>query len=312
MKILCTGATGFLGKNLQKIAQEQFSQHEFVFLGSKGIYLLNNEETLNIIGYHEPDVILHMAAVCGGIWANQQRPADFLENNLQMGMNIYSSVECLVSTLDDFNPKIYTLGSVCAYPKFCPVPFVEENLWNGYPEETNAPYGVAKRALLMLGQTYRSQYGIGGAHFIPANLYGPYDWFNLTTSHVIPALIKKMVDAKKQNLPQVECWGTGEATREFLFAPEAARGILSAIDQGLDTPEPINLGTGQDISIKNLAQLIAKLTEYTGEIIFTGQVSDGQPTRRLDVSKAKKLFNFESNVSLEQGLKETIEYYVNV
>ncbi|HVI42222.1 MAG TPA: NAD-dependent epimerase/dehydratase family protein, partial [Anaerovoracaceae bacterium] len=189
------------------------------------------------------------------------------------------------------------------------VPFKEDNLWNGYPEETNAPYGQAKRTLLLLSQTYRTQYGIGGAHLIPVNMYGEHDHFDLVNSHVIPALINKFVDAQRNNKEYVECWGTGEATREFLYAGDAVEGIVKAVSMELDTELPINLGTGSDISIKDLAFLIGNLTGFTGQIIFNGQVSDGQPKRQLDVTRAKQMLGFEAKTALKDGLIKTIEWY---
>jgi GDP-L-fucose synthase len=195
---------------------------------------------------------------------------------------------------------------VCAYPQYCPVPFKEDDLFNGFPEPTNAPYGQAKRTLLMLGQTYREQYGIGGAHLIPVNLYGPKDHFDLVNSHVIPALINKFTSGSSV----VKCWGTGEVTREFVYAADAAEAIVKAVILGLDVPLPINIGTGKDISIKDLAYLIAKLTGFKGKIEFTGEVSDGQPERRLDVNRAKILLGFEAKTDLTTGLKKTIEWYL--
>ena len=200
---------------------------------------------------------------------------------------------------------------MCAYPKHCPVPFKEDDLWKGMPEETNAPYGIAKRHLYMMGKTYREQYGIKGAHLIPVNMYGPYDHFDLVNSHVIPALINKFVNARDKELPEVPVWGTGEATREFLHARDCARAIKMAVTERLDYELPINIGTGSDISIKELAHLIKKLTGYDGNIKLTGEVSDGQPKRMLDVSRAKEILGFEADITLEDGLKETIEWYEN-
>lgn len=301
MKILITGATGFLGKHIQK-ACEPYSEHSFTFIGSS-CDLTDRTDVDDLFRSINPDIVIHMAAQCGGILANKNSPADFLANNLQMGLNIYDSAKI-------FNIKtIYTLGSVCAYPKFCPTPFKEDNIWNGYPEETNAPYGIAKRAIMLLGQAYREQYGIGGAHLIPVNLYGEYDHFDPVNSHVIPALIRKFTQAVETKQPVVECWGTGEATREFLYAGDAAEAIIKAVMAGLDTNLPINLGTGKDISIKDLAYIIGDLTGFTGEIIFNGQVSDGQPKRMLDVSRAKELLNFEAKTQLLEGLQKTILWY---
>jgi GDP-L-fucose synthase len=244
-----------------------------------------------------------MAAVCGGILANKNSPADFLQKNIEMASNLFEAARQAGCT------KIYTLGSVCAYPKFCSVPFKEDDLWNGYPEETNAPYGIAKRTLLMLGQTYRQQYNIGGAHLIPVNLYGEHDHFNLINSHVIPALIRKFEAAIETKSSTVECWGTGEATREFLYAGDAANAIVKAIVMGLDTDLPINLGTGTDISIRDLAYLIKELTGFTGEIVFNGSVSDGQPKRMLDITRAKEMLDWNAETNLRTGIIRTIDWY---
>lgn len=312
MKILVTGAgpTGFLGSHVR----EAFSDLDAVFPSSRDMNLMSLEDTKRGLLRHTPDVIVHMAAVCGGILANKNSPADFLTKNTIMSLNLYEAAQMLrgLSTESVFagvGSRIYTLGSVCAYPKHCPVPFKEDDLWNGMPEETNAPYGIAKRHLFMMGKTYREQYGIGGAHLIPVNMFGSHDHFDLTNSHVIPALINKFINAVENNLPEVPVWGTGEATREFLHARDCARAIKMAVISKLNYPEPINIGTGKDISIKDLAFLIKDLTGYTGEVKFTGEVSDGQPKRRLDVSRAKEVLGFEAKIDLETGLKETIEWY---
>ena len=299
MKILISGGTGFLGKH---IVPKLAINNDVWAPSSKELDLLDSNYSRKI-KYYNPDVILHMAAKCGGILANKNSPADFLRDNLQMGLNIYEAAR--INNI----PRVYSLGSVCAYPKFCPAPFKEDDIWKDFPESTNAPYGIAKRTLMMLGQTYREQYGIKGAHLIPVNLFGEYDNFDLTNSHVIPALIHKFIKAIKYNQPQVNCWGTGEATREFLYAQDAAEAISLAINQNLDTNLPINLGTGKDISIKNLAYLIKELTEYSGEIVFTGEVSDGQPKRMLDVSRAKELLNWTSKTEFKNGLINTINWF---
>lgn len=300
MKVLITGGTGFLGKNLIN----KFPKEVEIYAPNSGqVDLTDRTETLSAVGWFKPDVILHMAAVCGGILANKNSPADFLHKNLDMGSNIFTAAK-------KYNcNRVYTLGSVCAYPKHCPAPFKEENIWNGYPEETNAPYGFAKRSLLMLGQTYREQYGFTGAHLIPVNMYGEHDSFDLVNSHVIPALIRKFINAKEKGLYCVECWGSGEATREFLYAGDCAEAIVKAVMTNLDTDLPINLGMGKDITIKNLALLIKELTQYEGEILFNGQVSDGQPKRLLDVSRAQELLNWTATTSLKDGLIKTINWY---
>lgn len=311
MNIVITGAgkRGFLGKHVKnsfhKLAMG--GCHDVTFFGS-GIDLTDARETELMFREFKPDVVVHMAAICGGILANKNSPADFLTKNTLMSVYIYEAARKYQERYDK-KVRIYTLGSVCSYPKHCPVPFKEDDLFNGYPEETNAPYGQAKRTLLMLGQTYREQYGIGGAHLIPVNMYGEYDHFDLINSHVIPALINKFINAKDNNLPSVPVWGTGEATREFLYAGDCATAIAMAVSQRLDTPLPINIGTGKDISIKDLAYLLRQMIDYKGEIVFTGEVSDGQPERRLDVSRAKEVLGFEALTSLEEGLEKTIAWY---
>lgn len=306
MRILITGANGFLGNHvLPKIYEllEEQGIPEVFAPNSRTLNLLDRQQTVDYITAIAPDTILHMAAVCGGILANKNSPADFLHKNIDMVSNLYHAAHKVGCT------KIYSLGSVCAYPKFCPTPFNEDNLWNGYPEETNAPYGVAKRVSLMMHQTYREQYNFKGAHLIPVNLYGEHDHFDLTNSHVIPALIRKFLTAVQYDLSHVECWGTGEATREFLYAGDAAEAISKAVLSGFDSEQPINLGTGYEISIKELANLIKELTGFEGEIAFNGAVSDGQPKRMLDVSRAKNLLGWTANTSFKDGLRKTILWY---
>lgn len=302
-KLLIIGGNGFLGKHIQK-ELHNLTGYEIAVPTSKELNLLDNSNTLQYLEYSKPDVVLFAAAVCGGIGINSKRPGDFIYLNTQMGLNIFDA--CIRSGVK----RLYTLGSVCSYPVNCPTPFREDDIWNGYPELTNSPYGIAKRHLMVMGNAYRSQFGLGGAHLIPVNLYGEEDHFDLDNSHVIPALIRKFINAVDNNLPEVYCWGTGVATREFLYAGDAAKAIVKAIDCGLDTELPINLGTGEDISIKDLAELIKELTGYNGKIIFTGEVSDGQPKRLLDVSRAKELLQFTANTDLKSGIIKTIKWYV--
>lgn len=301
MKILVTGGTGFLGKHV--IPKLKASQHEVWAPSSRELDMLDFSKFEDNVQRYNPDVILHMAAKCAGILGNRINPADFLRDNTQMGLNVYEAARI------HGIKKVYSLGSVCAYPKFCPPPFKEDDIWNGPAEETNFPYGQAKRTLMMLGQTYRQQYGLQGAHLIPVNMYGEYDSFDLTYSHVIPALIRKFEEAIRSHNPIVKCWGTGEATREFLYAGDASEAICKAIDEGLDTNLPINLGVGSDISIKDLAHLIADLTGFQGQPVFNGEVSDGQPKRMLDVSRAKEMLGWVAKTDFKTGLMNTIQWY---
>lgn len=303
MKILATGGTGFLGKHV--IPKLLSPNNEVWAPNSKQLNILDRDSLSDKLLKFQPDIILHMAALCGGILANKNSPADFLRDNTQMALNIYEAAR-------ETNVKfVYSLGSVCAYPKYCPAPFKEDDIWNGAAEETNFPYGQAKRTLMLLGQTYRQQYSISGGHFIPVNLYGEHDHFDPVNSHVIPALIRKFVAAERMERPVVECWGSGEATREFLYAGDAAEAISKAVLTGFDSPLPINLGTGKDISIKDLVHWIGDVMDFQGDIVFTGDVSDGQPKRMLDVSRAKELLGWTANTLFDTGLRRTIDWYRN-
>jgi GDP-L-fucose synthase len=292
LKLLITGAHGFLGHHVRPLLPDAWCPTK------SELNLLDEDEVMFRVAQYEPDAILHMAARCGGILANKNSPADFLHDNVQMGLHVYQA-----ALLSDCS-RVYTLGSVCAYPKHCPVPFKEEDIWSGYPEETNAPYGIAKRVLLMLGQTYRAQYGMGGAHLVPVNLYGEHDHDSPVDSHVIPALIRKFTSGE-----DVTLWGTGNATREFLYAGDAAVAIARAVRESLDTNDPMNLGVGRDISIRDLASLMAELTGFTGKYEFSGEVSDGQPKRQLDTRRAKDRLGWEATTSLRDGLAKTIAWY---
>ena len=303
MKVLITGGNGFLGKHVLKEFQGKF---ELYAPSSQECNLLDKTETSGYVARVKPDVILHMAALCGGIGANKKRPADFIVKNSLMACNIFEAV------VENEVPYIYTLGSVCSYPKYCPTPFKEDDLWNGYPEETNAPYGMAKRLQLVMQNAFRDQYGVKGAHLIPVNLFGPHDQFDLTTSHVIPALIRKAVEAKDT----LSVWGTGKATREFLYAGDCAKAILRAVESRLDYDKPINIGTGKDISIFDLAHLIAKEVGLACskkiKVEFSGDESiDGQPKRMLDVSRAADILSFHAQTDLETGLRNTIHWFLN-
>jgi len=303
MTTLITGGGGFLGKHVQQEMKRLNLQ--YLAPRSTELDILNFEQLCSYLKHYKPSSVLHMAALCGGIVKNSHVPADFLRDNTQMALNIYEAAR-----LSEVK-NIYSLGSVCMYPLHCPTPFKEDDIWNGAAEPTNFPYGQAKRTLMMLGDTYRAQYGFTGAHLIPVNMYGTHDSFDDQKSHVIPALIKKFLHAKKNNLPRVECLGTGAATREFLYAADAAQAIVKVVATNFDCHLPINLGVGKDISIKDLAILIKNITNYNGEIVFKSDGLDGQPKRMLDVSRAKELLNWSAQTSLEDGLKKTISWYQN-
>ena len=249
-----------------------------------------------------PDVVIHLAAVVGGIGANREHPGEFFYKNLMMGVQLIEQ-----GRLRNIE-KFVAVGTVCAYPKFTPVPFKEDDIWNGYPEETNAPYGLAKKMLLVQSQAYRQEYGFNSIFLVPVNLYGPGDNFDPSSSHVIPALIKKCVDAIDSGADYIECWGTGSASREFVYVADAAEGILLGAERH-NGPEPVNIGAGMEIRIKDLVRLIAELTGFTGEIRWDKSRPDGQPRRSLDVSRAKELFGFEAATDLKHGLKATIQWY---
>ena len=291
MKILLTGGTGFLGKNLTKILRETYGPMEVRPVGSTCWDLRESKYSDEVIDRFKPEVVIHAAGSVGGIGANQENPGKFMYDNLIMGTNIiHSAMKAKVS-------KFILLGTVCAYPKFTPVPFKEEDLWNGYPEETNAPYGIAKKTLMRLVEAYHEQYDFNGINLIPVNMYGPHDHFNLTSSHVIPALIVKVRQAIKKESPSITLWGTGEASREFLFAEDCGQAIINAIDTDGLSPEPINIGTGKAIKIKDLAKEIANIMGYKGDIIYDSSKPDGQPRRCLDTSRAKERLGFEAQVA---------------
>ena len=301
-KSVCvTGGAGFLGSFILEKLAERGVQDVFVPQIEK-YDLTKSEDIDRMLADSNPDVIIHLAALAGGIGANRARPAEFFYKNLMMGVPLmHKAYEMGVG-------KFVAIGTICAYPKFTPIPFKEENLWDGYPEETNAPYGLAKKMLLVQAQAYREQYGFNAIYLLPVNLYGPRDNFNLETSHVIPALIRKCVEAKERGDEQIEAWGTGSPTREFLYAGDAAEGILLAAEK-YNGSEPVNLGSAMEISIKDLLELIVNLTGFEGKIVWNADKPDGQPRRALDVERARQSFGFEAQMSFEQGLKNTIEWY---
>jgi len=304
VRILLTGGTGFLGTNLTKILQETFGSSQVRSIGSKPYDLRKCRCTDTVISRSVPDVIIHTAGSVGGIGANQENPGKFMYDNLIMGTNIiHSAMKAKV-------PKFILLGTVCAYPKFTPVPFKEEDLWNGYPEETNAPYGIAKKTLMRLVEAYHEQYDFNGVNLIPVNMYGPHDHFNLTSSHVIPALILKVHQAIENGDPSITLWGTGEASREFLFVEDCGQAIVKAINSDNLSPEPINIGTGKEIKIKDLVKEITNIMGYKGDIIYDPSKPDGQPRRCLDTSRAKERLGFEAQVELKEGLQTTINWYM--
>lgn len=300
-KIVVTGGAGFLGRYVVGKLEERGCRNIFV-LRSRDYNLVDNEAVKRLYRDTAPDVVIHLAAVVGGIGANRANPGRFFYENLMMGVQMIEQGR--LAGLE----KFVAVGTICAYPKFTPVPFREEDLWNGYPEETNAPYGLAKKMLLVQIQAYRQQYGFNGIFLLPVNLYGPGDNFDPESSHVIPALIAKMVDARESGQTQVVLWGTGRASREFLYVEDAAEGIVLA-SQNYEKSEPVNIGTGSEISIRDLASLIARLTGYRGGITWDTTKPDGQLRRMLDTSRALKEFGFKARVSLEEGLKRTIDYY---
>jgi GDP-L-fucose synthase len=300
-RILLTGGSGFLGKHvLNYLAQIGVSQDHLTIPRSQTHDLRQWETCVEVV--KGQDVVIHLAAHVGGIGLNQLKPAELFYDNLIMGAHlIHAAYQAGVE-------KFVCVGTICAYPKFTPVPFREEDLWNGYPEETNAPYGIAKKALLVQLQSYRQQYGFKGVYLLPVNLYGPMDNFDPLSSHVIPALIRKVYEAQRDQKPLIEVWGDGTPTREFFYAEDCARGIVQAAES-YDGDHPLNLGTGEEISIRDLITLITELMGYQGEIRWLTDKPNGQPRRCLDTSKAKSAFGFEAKVSLREGLQRTIEWY---
>jgi len=300
-RITVTGGKGFLGKHLIRKLEEKDCKN--VMIADLPEYDLREKE--NILKMYEeqnPDIVIHLAAVVGGIGANRENPGKFFYDNAIMGIQLieYARQRGL--------EKFVCLGTICAYPKFTPVPFKEENIWEGYPEETNAPYGLAKKMLLVQLQSYRKQYDFNGIYLLPVNLYGPGDNFDPGSSHVIPALIKKCVDAKNRGEERITVWGTGKASREFLYVEDAARGILQAAES-YNESEPVNLGAGFEITIKDLVSLIVELTGFEGEVKWDTSKPDGQPRRMLDTTRAREKFNFRAETDFREGLKKTIEWY---
>ncbi|HQM53976.1 MAG TPA: GDP-L-fucose synthase [Anaerolineaceae bacterium] len=300
-RVCVTGGAGFLGSFVTARLHERGAKEVFIPTIEK-YDLVQLDSIRQMLDDSNPDIIIHLAAQVGGIGANREHPAEFFYSNLMMGVQLIH--EAWLRGVE----KFVALGTICAYPKFTPIPFKEENLWDGYPEETNAPYGLAKKMLLVQSQAYRQQYGFNSIFIMPVNLYGPRDNFKPESSHVIPALIKKCVEAVESGADSIEVWGDGTPTREFLYVEDAAEGILLATEK-YDSPEPINLGSGMEISIKHLVELIAHLTGFKGRIIWDTSKPNGQPRRRLDVTRAEQAFGFKAETSFEEGLKKTIEWY---
>jgi GDP-L-fucose synthase len=299
-RVVVTGGTGFLGTH---VVSEIRDRGAHVVAPRKREYdLVDPASAHRLVADTRPDAVVHLAARVGGIGANRENPGTFFYENLMMGVQLLE--ECRRQRVG----KVVTVGTICSYPKFTPVPFREEDLWNGYPEETNAPYGLAKKMLLVQGQAYRQQFGMDVVHLLPVNLYGPGDNFDPASSHVIPALIRKCEEALEQRAGHIEVWGTGRASREFLYVEDAARAIRLATES-YDGPEPVNIGAGFEILIRDLVDLIARLTGFTGEIRWDPSKPDGQPRRCLDTSRAERLFGFRAGTSFEDGLRRTIEWY---
>ena len=300
-RILVTGGAGFLGKHVVKKLEESGYKEIFV-PRSKDYNLVEMEAVKRLYQEAKPDIVIHLAARVGGIGANMRNPGSFFYQNLMMGVQMME--EGRLFGVD----KFVAIGTICAYPKFTLVPFKEEDLWNGYPEETNAPYGLAKKMFLVQSQAYRRQYGYNSIYLLPVNLYGPGDNFDPDSSHVIPALIKKVFDAKDKGERSIVAWGSGKASREFLYVEDAADGIVLATEK-YDKADPVNLGAGFEISIRDLAGLICELAGFDGEIEWDVSKPDGQPRRCLDTSKAKEEFGFEARTDFREGLRRTIEWY---
>lgn len=300
--ILLTGGAGFLGQWVyKKLLRKGASEKRIYMPRSSTCNLLSVKNVIKAV--KDKDIVIHLAALVGGIGFNRENPGRMVYENLIMGTHLME--EARQAGVN----KFVALGTVCCYPKFTPVPFKEESLWNGYPEETNAPYGLAKKMLLVMSQGYRQQHGFNSIFLIPVNLYGPGDNFDLNSSHVIPALIRKVYEAKKRGDRTVTVWGTGKATREFLYVEDAARGIVLATER-YNKSEPVNLGAGFEISIKDLVEKIVKLMKFKGKIVWDNSKPDGQPRRMLDVSRAKKEFGFVATTLFDEGLTKTIEWYI--
>jgi GDP-L-fucose synthase len=301
VRIVVTGGAGFLGSFLLEELRKRGASH-IVVPRSHDYDLVDRTACRRLLADHKPDLVFHLAARVGGIGANRENPGRFMFENAMMGLNLFE--ECRLAKV----AKLVATGTICAYPKFAPLPFREDDMWNGYPEETNAPYGIAKKMMLVLSQGYREQYGMNSVVLFPVNLYGPRDNFDPRSSHVIPALIRKCVEARKAGSAEIVLWGDGSPTREFLYAGDAARGLVMAA-ASYDSSDAVNLGTGEEISIRDLATLIAEKTGFRGQLRWDTSQPNGQPRRRLDVSRARERFGFVAETSFAEGLQATIAYF---
>lgn len=300
-RIVVTGGAGFLGKHVLSQLQARHCQHVLV-PRSRDFDLRKEDDIVHMLQTFAPDIIIHLAAVVGGIGANQKNPGKFFYDNLMMGTQLMEQARLFGVK------KFVAIGTICSYPKFAAVPFREEDLWSGYPEETNAPYGLAKKMMLVQSQAYREQYGFNSIYLLPVNLYGPHDNFDLESSHVIPAIIRKCLEAKEQNRDEIVLWGTGNVTREFIYVEDAARAIVLAT-QRYDSSDPVNIGSGEEMTIRELAETIQKLCGYEGRIVWDASKPDGQPRRKLATDKATAAFGFTASTPLLSGLQQTIDWY---
>lgn len=301
-RVIVTGGGGFLGSYVVQKLIARGTEHLFI-PRKKDYDLVNIVDIRRMYDDFNPDIVIHLAAVVGGIGANRVNPGKYFYENLMMGVQLLDEAR-----LRDIS-KFLAVGTICSYPKFTPVPFKEDDLWNGYPEETNAPYGIAKKSMIVMSQAYRDQYGFNSINILPVNLYGPRDNFDPASSHVIPALIRKCVEAMKNGDEYITCWGTGNATREFLHAEDCAEGIVLAAEK-YNSSVPVNLGSGMEISIRELAEKIVYLTGFKGEIKWDASYPDGQPRRSLDVTRAEREFGFCAKIDFDTGLRETIKYFL--
>lgn len=300
-RIVVTGGSGFLGSHVVEALRARGCRNVFV-PRSHEFDLRRQQAVARMYSEFRPEIVIHLAAVVGGIGANRENPGRFYYDNMVMG------VETMEQARHHGVEKFVAIGTVCAYPKFAAVPFREDEIWSGYPEETNAPYGLAKKMLLVQAQAYRQQYGLNAIYLLPVNLYGPRDSFDPAKSHVIPALIKKCIDAAESGADEIEVWGTGRASREFLYVEDCAEGIVLAAER-YDGADPVNLGVGNEIKIRDLVELIAKLSGFEGRIVWNADKPDGQPRRCLDVTRAQREFGFRAGTSFTEGLRRTIEWY---